>query len=161
MKITYIHHSCFLVETDSCYYLFDYEKGLLPQMDVTKPIFVLSSHGHHDHYNPEVFSLLENAGMQTVRAILPDDINIHKNVNTLQVSPGKEYFLSPGQKLTTFQSTDLGECEFHLAFETDDYEAAHKLHEEMGCICYENPAMGIYFIIDPDGYWLEILPSNK
>lgn len=55
---------------------------------------------------------------------------------------------------------DLGECEFHLAFRTDDYEAAHKLHEEMGCICYENKEMGIYFITDPDGYWLEIVPTR-
>ena len=59
------------------------------------------------------------------------------------------------------QAYDLGECEFHLAFEADDYEAAHKLHEEMGCICYENPAMGIYFITDPDGYWLEVVPPKK
>lgn len=59
------------------------------------------------------------------------------------------------------QAYDLGECEFHLAFVTDDYDAAHKLHEEMGCICYENPAMGIYFIEDPDGYWLEIIPNRK
>ena len=59
------------------------------------------------------------------------------------------------------QAYNLGECEFHLAFEADDYEAAHKLHEEMGCICYENPEMGIYFITDPDGYWLEIVPSKK
>lgn len=56
---------------------------------------------------------------------------------------------------------NLGDCEFHLAFRTDDFEAAHKLHEEMGCICFENPAMGIYFITDPDGYWLEILPPKK
>ena len=56
---------------------------------------------------------------------------------------------------------DLGECEFHLAFRTDDFEAAHKKHEEMGCICYENHAMGIYFIQDPDGYWLEIVPTRK
>ena len=56
------------------------------------------------------------------------------------------------------QPYDLGECEFHLAFRTDDYEAAHRLHEQMGCICFENPAMGIYFITDPDGYWLEIVP---
>ena len=41
----------------------------------------------------------------------------------------------------------------------DDFEAAHKLHEEMGCICFENPEMGIYFIQDPDGYWLEVLPT--
>ena len=46
-------------------------------------------------------------------------------------------------------------------FEADDYDAAHKLHQEMGCICYENPAMGIYFITDPDGYWLEIVPTRK
>ena len=58
------------------------------------------------------------------------------------------------------QKYDLGECEFHLAFRTDDYEAAHKLHSEMGCICYENPGMGIYFIQDPDGYWLEIVPTR-
>ena len=58
------------------------------------------------------------------------------------------------------QKYDLGECEFHLAFRTDDYEAAHALHEQMCCICCENPAMGIYFITDPDGYWLEILPPR-
>ena len=59
------------------------------------------------------------------------------------------------------QTYDLGECEFHLAFRTDDYEAAHQLHEQMGCICFENPAMGIYFITDPDGYWLEIVPAKR
>ena len=58
------------------------------------------------------------------------------------------------------QKYDIGEEEFHLAFRTDDYDAAHKLHEEMGCICFENPEMGIYFIKDPDGYWLEIVPER-
>ena len=55
---------------------------------------------------------------------------------------------------------NLGECEFHLAFEADDYEAAYQKHKEMGCICFENPEMGIYFIVDPDGYWLEVLPPK-
>ena len=58
------------------------------------------------------------------------------------------------------QKYDLGEEEFHLAFRTDDFEAAHALHEEMGCIAFENHDMGIYFITDPDGYWLEILPPR-
>lgn len=58
------------------------------------------------------------------------------------------------------EAYNLGECEFHLAFEAEDYEAAHKKHEEMGCICFENPQMGIYFIVDPDGYWLEVLPPK-
>ena len=56
---------------------------------------------------------------------------------------------------------DLGEEEFHLAFHTDDFDAAHKLHEEMGCIAFENHDMGIHFITDPDGYWLEIIPEDN
>ena len=52
---------------------------------------------------------------------------------------------------------DLGEQEFHLAFMTEDMAAAHEKHEKMGCICFENPSMGIYFIEDPDGYWIEII----
>ncbi len=55
---------------------------------------------------------------------------------------------------------DLGDNEIHLAFKVDDYAAAHEKHAAMGCICYENPAMGIYFISDPDGYWLEIVPMR-
>ncbi|MFA5561412.1 MAG: VOC family protein [Eubacteriales bacterium] len=56
---------------------------------------------------------------------------------------------------------DLGDCEFHLAFRADDFDAAYAQHKEMGCICYENPSMGIYFITDPDGYWLEIIPTRR
>ncbi|MGL4992765.1 MAG: VOC family protein [Bacteroidales bacterium] len=56
---------------------------------------------------------------------------------------------------------DLGDNEFHIAFTAVDYEAAKSQHREMGCICYENNEMGIYFIEDPDGYWVEILPANR
>lgn len=56
---------------------------------------------------------------------------------------------------------NLGDNEFHLAFEVDDFDSAHKRHEELGCICYENPEMGIYFVTDPDGYWLEVIPAGK
>ena len=58
-------------------------------------------------------------------------------------------------------SYNLGDNEIHLAFTVDDMEAAHQKHQEMGCICYENPKMGICFISDPDGYWLEIVPAVK
>ena len=59
------------------------------------------------------------------------------------------------------QPYDLGEGEFHLAFTVPDLDAAHAKHAAMGCICFENPAMGIYFIEDPDGYWLEVVPEEK
>lgn len=56
---------------------------------------------------------------------------------------------------------NLGDNEIHLALHTDDFVAAHARHKELGCICYENPSMGIYFIEDPDGYQVEILPTSR
>jgi len=56
---------------------------------------------------------------------------------------------------------NLGDNEMHICFTTDDYDGAYKKHGEMGCICYENPGMGLYFINDPDGYWIEILPAKR
>ena len=54
-----------------------------------------------------------------------------------------------------------GSDDTHLAFEVEDFDEAHKLHTEMGCIVYENKDMGIYFITDPDGCWLEVLPQGR
>jgi lactoylglutathione lyase len=76
-------------------------------------------------------------------------------------------FLGDGQSAHLLELTwlrdrsdpyNLGDNEIHLAFETDDFDKAHDKHREMNCICYENSAMGLYFISDPDGYWLEIVP---
>ena len=108
MKITYIHHSCFLVETERFYYLFDYEKGKLPEMNREKPIYVFSSHSHHDHYNPEIFSLLKEKGMQNVHAVLSDDIKAPAGENVLLVAPEQEYQLEGQRNLHTLRSTDLG-----------------------------------------------------
>ena len=55
---------------------------------------------------------------------------------------------------------ELGDNEIHLAFTTDDFEKAYAFHKEKGVVCYENTAMGVYFISDPDGYWLEIVPAK-
>ncbi|MFH1513657.1 MAG: VOC family protein [Bacillota bacterium] len=53
---------------------------------------------------------------------------------------------------------DLGDNETHIAFRVKEYDEAHRMHKDMGAICYENETMGLYFISDPDGYWLEIVP---
>lgn len=59
------------------------------------------------------------------------------------------------------QAYDLGENEFHLCLRVaEDYEQVRARHREMGCICYENEAMGLYFINDPDNYWIEVLPEK-
>lgn len=56
---------------------------------------------------------------------------------------------------------NLGECEFHLALNTDNYEETFKKHSDMGVVVFVNEKMGIYFITDPDGYWIEILPEKR
>ena len=57
--VTYIEHSCFLVETKECYLLFDYYGGEvpLPALDPAKPLLLFNSHAHHDHFSKEIFSL--------------------------------------------------------------------------------------------------------
>lgn len=60
------------------------------------------------------------------------------------------------------QSYELGENESHVCFRVEgNYDDARKYHKEMDCVCFENTSMGLYFINDPDDYWIEILPLKK
>lgn len=57
------------------------------------------------------------------------------------------------------QKYELGENENHLCIRVEgDYDKIREFHREMGCLCYENHDMGLYFINDPDNYWIEVLP---
>lgn len=111
MKVTYIYHSGFLVETDTSYYLFDYYRGKLPLLSSPKPVIVFSSHNHQDHYNPQVFSLLKDTGAIQITAILSDDIplsDVPHDITAFSVSPDQNYDLPTGQHLTVLRSTDQG-----------------------------------------------------
>lgn len=93
-------------------------------------------------------------------------------VRTKEAQDGsfKLAFLSDGESQHRLELTwlrdhadrdyQLGENETHICFTADDYDAAHRHHAEMGCICFENPKMGLYFISDPDGYWFEIVQKK-
>ena len=111
MKITYIYHSGFLVETKECYYLFDYYKGSLPSLDTNKQILFFASHSHRDHYNKEVFSLLKNMGMKHVNAVLAKDISpklYPDNVQIQKVTFHETYELPCNTIIRTLHSTDAG-----------------------------------------------------
>lgn len=108
MNVTYIHHSSFLIETRRFYYLFDYDRGDLPPLNIEKPIYILSSHSHDDHYNKEIFSILNHMGMKSIKAILSNDIELINEIDVLQVSPRNRYDITTDVILTTYQSTDLG-----------------------------------------------------
>ena len=100
----------------------------------------------------------EALGLTEVRRVEPEDGSFV--LVYLGDASGSAYTLELTWLRDWEQPYNLGDNEFHLAFVVDDYEAAHARHKEMGCICFENEAMGIYFINDPDGYWLEIVPAK-
>ena len=91
----------------------------------------------------------------------------HNNLNVLDLEKSLKFY-KDALDLTEKSRMDcgdfilvyLGDNEFHLAFTTKNFREAHERHEKMDCICYENKGMGIYFIEDPDGYWIEILPED-
>lgn len=59
------------------------------------------------------------------------------------------------------EAYELGDNESHLCFRVaGNYDAVRAYHKEMGCVCFENEAMGLYFINDPDDYWIEVLPMK-
>lgn len=59
------------------------------------------------------------------------------------------------------EAYELGDNESHLCFRVaGDYDAIREYHRELGYVCFENKEMGLYFINDPDDYWIEILPAK-
>ena len=72
MKITYIHHSSFLVEMEQAALLFDYFEGKVPEIEADKPLIVFASHRHSDHFSAEIFRLAEKH--PKIWYVLSDDI---------------------------------------------------------------------------------------
>lgn len=118
-----------------------------------------------DHNNINVFDLeksvafyQEALGFKEIRRYQPED----KSFTLVFMGDGvKDYQIELTWLRDRKEPYNLGDNEIHMAVRTDDFDGAYELHKKMGCICYENKAMGLYFIADPDGYWTEILPKKK
>ncbi len=128
MKISYIYHSGFMVETESATLLFDYFKGKLPAFPVDKPLIIFASHKHKDHFSFRVFELENHPG--GVSYIFGNDIKftdrylerhgidpgVKDNIIRMQPHTTLELPISaPGQenernsiKIHTLKSTDAG-----------------------------------------------------
>ena len=110
MKITYINHSGFLIETKDCYYIFDYYKGELPLLDKKKEVIVFCSHFHKDHFNPVIFEILDDMSM-TYQAILAKDIRKRKHLSDMKITyvyHDQTYNLDNGTQVDTLLSNDSG-----------------------------------------------------
>lgn len=122
--------------------------------------------GQFDHFNINVTDLTQSLAFYDKALGL-------KEVERKQAEDGSFtlVYLGDGQspfrlELTWLRdkegSYELGDNESHLCFRVaGDYDAIREAHRAMGCICYENLAMGLYFINDPDDYWIEVLPAKN
>lgn len=110
MKLTYIHHSSFLLETEAASLLFDYTEGDLPPLDSKQPLYVISTHRHGDHFSPRIFSLSEQ--VEKIRFLLSFDIPEQqipdqKSELVLRLESNATYSVDD-LKISTFKSTDEG-----------------------------------------------------
>lgn len=122
IKVTYIDHSGFLLETETASFLFDYYKGAIPQIDPQKPFLVFVSHKHGDHYNPEIFELIKNypdiqyilsKDVPTRRQILKykeQGISLEEHIHVMPKNVVQDISLFNGKNITieTLKSTDAG-----------------------------------------------------
>lgn len=134
---------------------------------MTSKIIDMEIKCHFDHYNINV------ANLERSLEFYKKALNLHKSgeivdkegnfiINYLSAPTG-DFRLELTWMRDHPQEYELGENETHLALrlDTDNYEEVYRYHKKLGCVCYENPAMGIYFIHDPDDYWIEILRCGK
>ena len=113
MKITYIGHSGFAVETEKSIYIFDYFKGELPDIPADKPVIVFASHSHPDHYNAQVFERLKEKGVELSRmqAVLGKDIRENQypdGVHVIKARAHMSFSLEDSTLVETLLSTDQG-----------------------------------------------------
>lgn len=121
--------------------------------------------GRFDHFNFNVLDLDRSIRFYEKALGL-------KEVRRMEAPDGSFILVYMGEEKTGFlleltwlrdrkDPYDLGESEFHLCMRVPgDYDAVRAYHKQMDCVCYENMDMGLYFISDPDGYWIEILPEH-
>ena len=119
-----------------------------------------------DHFNINVTDLNKSI------AFYDQALGLHE-VRRKEASDGSFTLVYMGDDKSNFQLEltwlkdkegpyELGDNESHLCLRvSEDYAKVHAFHKEMGCVCYENTRMGLYFIHDPDDYWIEILPEKK
>ena len=99
----------------------------------------------------------EALGMKVLREMGPEDGSW---TNTFMGNDDVPFEIELTWNRGRVEPYENGGKDTHIAFVVDDFDAAHELHEKMGCIIRENPRMGLYFIADPEGQWIEILPAR-
>lgn len=151
MKVTYIHHSSFLVELPAFLLLFDYTEGTLPALCETKPLYVFASHRHGDHFSSRIFELAERHPL--VRYILSDDISKRRVPEALLplvtfVRPGGTYVCHAGEKCAADHSQDSADRE---AYACCAEEKSGKVSPALKLCTFRSTDEGVAFLLEADG----------
>ena len=87
MKVTFVHHSCFIVELEEKTLVFDYFNGEringyhftgnLPEFDKEKPLYFFASHKHQDHFDLNALKWIEK--YPDMHFVLSKDIKLGAN----------------------------------------------------------------------------------
>ncbi len=102
MKVTYIDHSSFLIESDNVALLFDYTSGTIPGYN-NKALYVFCSHHHSDHYSQAIYNL------PAANYYLSSDITeFSQYKDNLTLIKAGDRFESDYFKFQVFPSTDYG-----------------------------------------------------
>ena len=112
MKIYYVYHSCFAIESENYKLIFDYYKtpdknigdfSLNDFLKGDKPIYVFSTHSHGDHFNKNIFDWSGN-----ITYILSDDILDKRDEKKIHFVKNGDRLNIDNISIDVFGSTDLG-----------------------------------------------------
>lgn len=97
-------------------------------------------------------------GLKVVRRMGPED---HSWENVFIANEETGFQLELTWNDGRVEPYNNGNRDTHMCYAVDNYEEVRKLHEEMGVICFDNTRMGLYFIEDPDGCWIEVVHNGR
>lgn len=118
MRVTYIYHSCFVLENDNVMVVIDYWKdpmGYLHRMleQTSKTVYVFASHFHEDHYNPEILTWGQEGSSISIkpRLMLSYDTVKKRRVPrslTRDIMNPEHFYEDEFLKVNYYRSTDIG-----------------------------------------------------
>jgi len=127
MRIKYLGHSGFLVETEKHLLMFDYCMGEIPALPQEKTLLIFVSHHHPDHISGDIFQW--KTAHPRVQYILSDDIHQtlpnHYGIDDAVFAAPENVYSLENCTVRTLRSTDCGtaflvQCDGKTVFHAGD-----------------------------------------
>ncbi len=143
MKITYLYHSGYMVETEKCVLLFDCINLSEVSINDQKPLYIFVSHHHRDHFQPEILGLngMKFVGYDVLIPVEAKDVMVLKPGDEVehQILKIKAFgsadagvsFLIEIEQQFLFYAGDLNNWHWKLESTLDEIEAMNQQYLEI------------------------------